>query len=247
MPITVSVIIATFNYGRFLKRAIESVLFQDYSLSHVEIIIVDGPSTDNTDEVLDAYRDRSNIHILKQTGQGLANAVNLGLANASGTYISRLDADDLFCQGILAAETRILNENSDLDFVYPDYYYNLEANGYKVRKFLPEFSVQELRERGDFLSGGAMFRRTLFEQYGGVDETVPTLDSYELILRFLQQGVVGYHIPEPLFEYTIHGSSLSDNVDLIERTGHEIAARYGVAYIKNENHPREIPGIVDSR
>jgi hypothetical protein len=171
----------------------------------------------------------------------LSNAVNEGIASSQGNYILRLDADDVFCQGIIEKEYRFLEKNPQIDFIYPDYLYTIVQKNQKIRKYLPVFSKEELMKRGDFLSGGTMYRKTVFQRFGGFDETIPTLDNYEFILRLMVNNVIGYHIPEPLYEYTIHGSSLSDDITLIEKTGALIAKKYGITYHKNEHHPRNIP------
>ena len=160
--------------------------------------------------------------------------------NSHGEFIISLDADDVFLPGILDKELNILKINPDYDFVYPDYYYSILSSGKRVIKKLPEFEPDELKSRGDFLSGGTMYRRSIFEKAGLFDETLETLESYEFILRLMAKGIKGFHIPEPLFEYTIHGLSMSDDIHQNRETGSFIAQKYGMIYSRNVNHPREI-------
>lgn len=240
IPVEVSVIVPTINYGRFIKRAIESIYFQNFPKEKIEVIVVDGKSTDNTFEILKEYENKNNFFIYTQEKKGISNAVNIGIEKSKGKYILRLDADDAFYQNIIYKEYKILEKNLNVDFAYPDYNYYLLEEEKWVRKYLPKFSKDEIIRRGDFLSGGTMFRKTIFKKYGDYDETIPTLDCYELILRLMKNNVMGYHIPEPLFEYTIHGSSLSDNTSLIEKTQNEIAQKYNIKFQKNINHPRNI-------
>ncbi|OGC11370.1 hypothetical protein A3K48_02500 [candidate division WOR-1 bacterium RIFOXYA12_FULL_52_29] len=231
----VSVIITSYNYGQYLKGALDSALAQDYP--DFEILVVYRPSGDSTEQVLAGYRDK--IKIIKQTGQGLANASNIGIKKAGGEYVIRLDADDIFYPGILAKEAAVLDKEP-VDFVYPDYNYLIEETGETVRKTLPAFDRDELLGRGDFLSGGTMFRRSLFDRVGLYDENLPTLESYELILRLMKNKIVGRHLAGPLFEYRVHGASMSDNTKLIEATGCQIAAKYGLEYKTGPSHPRKI-------
>lgn len=85
-----SVVIATYNYGRFVARAIDSVLAQ--TCPDHEIIVVDDGSTDDTPERLRPYADR--IRSLRKDNAGQASAYNDGIALARGRYICILDADD---------------------------------------------------------------------------------------------------------------------------------------------------------
>jgi len=240
ISVEISVLVPSYNYGKFIKRAIDSILSQKFPKEKIEIIIIDGGSRDNTLDILSRYNNERDFYIYKQEKKGISNAINIGIERSKGKYILRLDADDAFYQGIISKEYDILEKKPKMDFVYPDYNYLILDEGGKIRKYLPNFSKDELIKRGDFLSGGTMFRKTLFEKYGGYDETIPTLDSYELILRLMNNNIQGYHIPEPLFEYTIHGSSLSNDTKLIEKTKKQIAEKYNIKYQKNINHPRNI-------
>ena len=85
-----SVIITTYNYGHLVKRAIESVLAQDFR--DYELIVVDDGSTDDTEKRLVQYSGR--LHYIKKENGGQSSAINVGARHARGTYIYVLDADD---------------------------------------------------------------------------------------------------------------------------------------------------------
>ncbi len=86
----VSIIVNNYNYGRFLRQAIDSALNQTYS--HVEVIAVDDGSTDNSREIIASYGDKI-IPVLKENG-GQASAFNAGFAVSQGEIVNFLDADD---------------------------------------------------------------------------------------------------------------------------------------------------------
>jgi len=88
----VSVLINNYNYGRFLAEAIDSALNQTYP--HVEVIVVDDGSTDDSRQIIAGYGDRI-LPVLKENG-GQASAMNAGFAVSSGKVICLLDADDLY-------------------------------------------------------------------------------------------------------------------------------------------------------
>jgi glycosyltransferase involved in cell wall biosynthesis len=90
MPL-VSIIIRNFNYGSFLKDALDSALAQTYR--EVEVIVVDDGSTDNSREILRDYQDRCRIVLQQNGGEGAA--VNVGFRHARGVIILYLDADDV--------------------------------------------------------------------------------------------------------------------------------------------------------
>jgi glycosyltransferase involved in cell wall biosynthesis len=92
----VSIITANYNYARYLKTAIDSVLAQTYQ--DVEIIIVDDGSTDNSREVITQLQQKSpeKIKAIFQSNQGQGAAFNTGFAAATGDIVAFLDADDVW-------------------------------------------------------------------------------------------------------------------------------------------------------
>ena len=90
----VSVIMPVFNAERFVAQALASVAAQTYS--PVELLVVDGGSTDGTEALVQAYAAAHGpVRWLRQTGSGLAAAWNSGLAAATGEWVAFLDSDDL--------------------------------------------------------------------------------------------------------------------------------------------------------
>jgi glycosyltransferase involved in cell wall biosynthesis len=107
--ISVSVIIPTFNRGWIIKEAIDSVLTQDHT--EFELIVVDDGSIDNTDDVLDIYRNE--IKVLSQKNKGVSAARNRGISEASGKFIAFLDSDDLWLPQKLSTQIEFFNQTPD--------------------------------------------------------------------------------------------------------------------------------------
>jgi glycosyltransferase involved in cell wall biosynthesis len=97
----VSIIIPTYNYGRFLRKALESCFAQTYQ--PLEIILIDDGSTDNTREILEGYKNR--VVYVYQENSGVSVARNRGLEIAAGEFITFLDADDYMPED--AIQTRV--------------------------------------------------------------------------------------------------------------------------------------------
>ena len=91
---TVSIIIATYNYGRYICKAIDSILNSSFPTEQIGIIVVDDGSTDNTEEQLKDYRDR--ITFIYQQNSGKAHATQVAIDHTSGKYIFNLNADHWF-------------------------------------------------------------------------------------------------------------------------------------------------------
>ena len=103
----VSVVIANYNYGRFLRDAVESALGQAHR--GMEIVVVDDGSTDDSREILAGY-GASIVTVLKANG-GHASAINAGVARCQGELVALLDSDDVFLPGKIERVVRAYREN----------------------------------------------------------------------------------------------------------------------------------------
>ncbi len=105
----VSIIMPSWNTGRFIAESIQSVLNQTYQ--HWELIIVDDCSTDNTDEVVASFHDDRIRYLHNEHNSGAALTRNYGLREARGEWIAFLDSDDLWAPEKLAHQIHFMQEN----------------------------------------------------------------------------------------------------------------------------------------
>ncbi len=110
----VSIAINNYNYGRFLKQAIDSALNQTYS--PIEVVVVDDGSTDNSREIIASYGDKI-VPILKANG-GQASAFNAGFSASRGEIVCFLDADDMFLPEKVASVVEVLGDSSERDWCF---------------------------------------------------------------------------------------------------------------------------------
>ena len=133
----VSIIMPSYNTGRFISETIESVLVQTYS--NWELIIVDDCSTDNTDEVVKNYLSDDRIHYIKnEINSGAAVSRNRALREANGKWIAFLDSDDLWEPDKLNKQIAFM-ENNDYHFSYTNYI--------QIKKLLNKNHLQKSMKR----------------------------------------------------------------------------------------------------
>lgn len=122
----VSIIMPSFNTGKYITETIESVLVQSYK--NWELIIVDDCSSDNTDEIISTYLSDDRIHYLKnEKNSGAAFSRNTALREAKGKWIAFLDSDDLWMPEKLEKQLSFMKSNGYF-FSYTDYE-EIDVNG----------------------------------------------------------------------------------------------------------------------
>lgn len=131
-PPLVSIIIPSFNQGKFIRQSIDSCLRQDYR--PIEIIVVDGASKDNTVEILHQYDRVPEVRWKSEPDNGVVEAVNKGFALAKGEIAGIQSSDDGYLPGAISAAVEVFQKNPDLGLVYGDWIY-VDADGNEQRRF----------------------------------------------------------------------------------------------------------------
>lgn len=123
----VSIIIPTFNYGRYLQDALESL--QKQTFLQWECIVVDDCSTDHTQEVVQSFvaKDSRFLYHRLPLNSGVSAARNAGIAISKGNFIQLLDADDAIAPEKLEVQVKYLNQFPDVDLVYSDFFHFTES------------------------------------------------------------------------------------------------------------------------
>lgn len=186
----ISIIITNYNYGKYLSRAIRSCLNQ-VNVSH-EVIVVDDCSTDDSLNRLDVFKDK--IRILKtEKNSGVACAANLGIKNALGQFIIRVDADDYVSSEMCYFMKKYLESNHDAfcvscDYELVDNYENLIERKYASK---------------DNISCGIMYRKDLLIELGGYNSNFRHREEEELRKRLGEYYKI-HHLNIPFYRYRMH-------------------------------------------
>ena len=114
----VSIVIPSFNQGQFIGETIESILSQNYR--PLEVIVMDGASTDETLSVLDGYRNCSEVRVWSELDKGVVDAINKGLREARGAIWAIQSSDDTYLPGAIEAAVEALRANPKAGLVFGD-------------------------------------------------------------------------------------------------------------------------------
>ncbi len=210
----VSVVIPVFNAQAFLKDAIASILEQ--SFRNIEVICVNDGSTDGTSEILEWFREKdSRIRLIQQANSGIVEALNNGCMAARGSWICRMDADDLAVPNRLSRQIEYVEElerrripvvalgTSILEI-------DERSRPIGVQSLPTEHDaiVRRLEEgRPGLFHPTALIRRSTFGQVGGYRKEYQWIEDHDLWMRLSQHGRLA-NLQEPLLCYRLHGSSV---------------------------------------
>jgi len=143
MPQT-TVLIPTYNCGKYLADTINSVLHQPYT--DYEMLIIDDGSTDNTEHVIKSIKDQRIVYLKNNKNLGIVKTLNKGIKLAKGKYIARMDADDLMLGNRLQLQVDFLEQNPDYGMV-GGWYQVMDENG-QFKKSIPLPTDSELLKIG---------------------------------------------------------------------------------------------------
>jgi glycosyltransferase involved in cell wall biosynthesis len=210
----VSVVIPNYNCARFLPAALDTALAQTYP--HVEVIVVDDGSRDDSLDVLRPYEDR--VRVITQANQGVAAARNHGISASRGDLVAFLDADDEWHPEKLAKQVPLFRRPA-VGLVYCSLEYIDESGALLGTNFTGRRG-RVLREiallQGTIvLAGGstAVVRRECFERTGGFDLKLSTAADWDMWRRIACHWEVDV-VREPLMRYRLRPGSMHRNVDV---------------------------------
>ncbi|MDD1628340.1 MAG: glycosyltransferase [Methylococcaceae bacterium] len=219
-----SVIIATYNSGATLSKAIDSVLAQ--SCAAYEIIIVDDGSIDNTSQVASHYGDKVRYYF--QENSGVSSARNQGAELAQGDWLTFLDADDWYYPQRLYWHAELLRRNPDLDFLIGDYHYG-RADGSVIRRSIESSAfglkilaaadennsvLLDVAEMGELIPAYFGHTSTLslprkkFIALGGYSRSFSIAEDIHLFIRLCADSHKAGVTCNPMGVYYVHDSGL---------------------------------------
>ena len=218
----ITVYITNYNYGKFIKKCVESVLAQ--SIKNYELIIIDDGSTDESKEILKEYKEYKNIKIVFQKNIGLNATNNVAIGLSQGKYILRLDADDYLEKNALETMYNLMEKHSEVAMVFPDYYL-IDIDNNIVGQFMRHDFEKDVQLYDQPAHGACtMIKKSVLKEVGGYDEEFKCQDGYDIWLKIVGNYKIK-NINKPLFYYRQHQDSLSKNEEEILKTRAKIKAK----------------------
>jgi glycosyltransferase involved in cell wall biosynthesis len=212
------------NGAATLDQAIHSICQQDDS--NFELLIINDGSTDHSVSVAKAYQD-NRIRLLHNPGHGIVDALNYGIAEARGTFIARMDADDIARPHRLSVQLELL-KNPTLGVVDGQVEFFTDSGPvpegmHHYAKWInqiisPKDFDRELLVESPIVHPAATFRREVVQQLGGY-RNGPFPEDYDLWLRMHAAGLLLQKVPETLVRMRDHSTRLTRTDSRYNRAG----------------------------
>jgi glycosyltransferase involved in cell wall biosynthesis len=207
----ISVLLAVYNGGRYLRAAVDSILTQ--TLADFEFIIIDDGSTDGSSAVLAEYAAKdSRIRLVSRPNKGLTATLNEGLALARGEFLARMDADDTALPPRFERQIAYLREHPECVLVGSRVML-VDPEGLPIRPWChqlehTEIDAAHLNRGWPVVHPAVMMRTDAVRKVGAYRDQYNTLEDLDLFLRLAEVGKLA-NLPEILLHYRQHFDSVT--------------------------------------
>lgn len=203
----VSLITVSYNTANTIKDTIESVVSQDYE--DIEYIIVDGASTDGTQEIVASF-DEGVSKFISEPDKGLYDAMNKGLALATGDLVGILNADDFYASTQVISKVVAEIQASGADALFADLVYVNDGELDKVVRFYPGkgFTPPKMLS-GNMPPHPTFFvKKSFYDEHGGFDTSYQICADFDVMVRYFHKANGSFtYLPEVIVRMRTGGSS----------------------------------------
>jgi glycosyltransferase involved in cell wall biosynthesis len=224
----VSVLVPTYNYARFVTKAVDSLLEQDFEA--LEVIVIDDCSTDATPQVLQRYERDPRVKLVRHgENQGHIRTYNEGLQMAAGEFVGLVSADDLCLRSdAIARQVALFDSDLEVGFVYsPLAYIDGEGRlGKVVRRWSSDSVHDGLVEFRDLAftcfvpASGTLVRASCHREIGYYDTRLPHGGDWDLWLRLAARYRVGY-VAEATYGWRLHDANMHASAVTPDQVDHD--------------------------
>jgi glycosyltransferase involved in cell wall biosynthesis len=209
MPL-VTVLLPVYNGEKYLADAVKSVLLQTFS--DFELLVIDDGSTDGSSAILESFSDQKIRVIRNEKRLKLSGALNRGIDNAGGTYIARMDADDICRPDRLAWQVRFMDLHPEVGICggWVEAFGNHPSSGtiFKYPSGMDDIKASLLFDN-PFAHPTVIFRKQLFDRFNlRFDGSYNPAEDYELWARALE-CFPSANIGKVLLRYRLHANSMT--------------------------------------
>lgn len=210
-----SIIVPSYQQGPFIERTIKSIVDQEYP--DLELILMDGGSTDETMAIVEKYRSHF-THIISRKDAGQADAIRRGFAMATGEIMGWLNSDDTYVPSTLIKMGAYFRDHPEVRFAYGNNNYIDSQDRVMVHKVQPRCNLGVMKYA--YLTVpqmSAFWKRDLYESSGGVDATLRFCMDYDLFIKMAMRSLPS-HMGFTIGNFRLHDLSKTRSMEAVRQT-----------------------------
>ncbi len=194
----ITIIICSYNNSRYLQKCLSSIYNQSVSINKFNVILVDDKSTDNSLEIVNNFKKKSNLRIIKNKKNiGLVKSCNKAIKQLDTKFFVRVDSDDYISRDFL--KNILIHMKKDYDFILSNY--KILKNK-KIKKIdINKFRLKKL------ISCSVVLKKKIVDNIGGYKNFL--WEEYDLYLRYLKKTRKIFRIKKYLYFYRFHNNNMT--------------------------------------
>lgn len=205
----VSIITVAFNSATTIRDTIESVLSQDYP--QIEYIVVDGGSTDGTQDIVREYGARVS-RLISEPDRGIYDAMNKGIGLATGDVIGFLNSDDMYIDSSAVSQLMTAMDSQKSDCVFADLIYVAPENTNQILRYYNSAKFKPSLFQYGWMPAHPTFfaKKAVYKKAGLFSLDYKIAADFELLVRMLAVNMASYaYLPKPIVRMRAGGVSTS--------------------------------------
>ena len=218
----ITIITVTFNCQNTIKKTIESVINQTYK--EIEYIVIDGNSKDNTNNIINNYKERITYYI-SENDHGIYDAINKGIEIAKGEFIIILHSGDIFYNNsTIEQAVNQIQKNINTDIFFSNIFFVENLDNKKItRRYSSEY-FKPFMFRFGFMPAhtSTIIRKTCFENIGLYNVNYKIASDFDLLFNFIYLNKIKYKYIDMNFTYMTIGGVSTSGFKSIIRINNEI-------------------------
>jgi len=214
----VSIITSVYNGAATIEQTIQSVLNQTYK--NIEYIVIDGASTDGTQQVIEKYKDKI-AYYTSEKDDGIYYGMNKGIEMATGDIVGIINSDDWYADDIIQSVVDCFKQN-DSDLVYGKINKILSDGTEKVCSLVP---LENIWYQMAMPHPSVFIKNYVYSKLGKFDTRYKLAADYELLLRFYTNNIKIKCVDKVIAHFRLDGLSTVKHNDLMKE-GYKISMSY---------------------
>jgi len=219
----ISLVTVVYNNRDTISPAIDSILAQSHP--EIELVVVDGASTDGTVEILRSYESRIAV-LVSESDRGIYDALNKGIDLCTGDVVGFLHSDDLLADKDAIARVACVLGNPQIDAVYGDLVYVQKSDPNKVVRTWRSGAYSVSKLSSGWMPPHPTFyaRREVYQRLGKFDATYRIAADYDCMLRFLKANIRVEYIPHLQVRMRVGGASNRSLANIVRKSQEDLRA-----------------------